>query len=152
MLWGIALCCCRMQQCHIIINGGHKSPCILKQDKALETELYDLWKLWSHVLKTSPYTWNTLPIPPPLLSFLRRERHGETWTLWRPWNAPSHFNLPRNFIREETLRVGLSQNVKFSHKDHNIIQIHNNVTWDWQYFMKYSHIQTEYREYSIQYY
>ena len=26
---------------------------------------------------------------------------------------------------------------------HNIIQIHNNLMWDWQYYVQYSHIPTE---------
>ena len=32
---------------------------------------------------------------------------------------------------------------------HNIIKIHNNVMWDWQYFTKYSTIQTEHEKYTM---
>ena len=35
---------------------------------------------------------------------------------------------------------------------HNIIQIHNNVMWDWHYSIEFSHIQYEYEKYSIDYY
>ena len=34
---------------------------------------------------------------------------------------------------------------------HNIIQTHNNVLWDWQYYAKYFHIQTKSREYYVYY-
>ena len=33
----------------------------------------------------------------------------------------------------------------------NIIKIHNNVVWDWQYFVEYSIIQTECKEYFAEY-
>lgn len=35
---------------------------------------------------------------------------------------------------------------------HNIIQIQNNILWDWRYFAEYSDIQYEYKEYPIEYY
>ena len=33
---------------------------------------------------------------------------------------------------------------------HNIIQIHNNVLWDWQCSMEYSHIEAECEEYFVE--
>ena len=35
--------------------------------------------------------------------------------------------------------------------DHNIIHIHNNSMWDWQYLVEYFIIHTECEEYSIKY-
>ena len=39
----------------------------------------------------------------------------------------------------------------FPKTDHNIIEIHNNVMWDWQYSMEYFHLQYEYWEYYVKY-
>ena len=40
------------------------------------------------------------------------------------------------------------QTNKQSHMLHNIIQCHNIVQWDWQYFEECSNIHDEYGEYS----
>ena len=33
---------------------------------------------------------------------------------------------------------------------HNIVRIHNNVLWDWQYYVEHSIIQAECEDYSAQ--
>ena len=55
-------------------------------------------------------------------------------------------NNPTNQLLKSPWNNKKSQicNIKFR----NIIQIHNNVLWDWQYYATYSHIQTGYEQYS----
>ena len=44
------------------------------------------------------------------------------------------------------IQKNITLNAKFP--QHTIIQIHNNVQWNWQYYVEYSIIQTKCEEYS----
>ena len=60
----------------------------------------------------------------------------------------------KHFIFNEGLSyVDTNERYNYPYKTikHNIIQIHNNVMWDWHHFAGYSHIQFECGEYYAKY-
>ena len=61
----------------------------------------------------------------------------------------------QRYIGMQNLRllmgVGFVAAAEVNSNPRNIIKIHNNVTWDWHDFMKYSHFEIEYGENSICY-
>ena len=56
-------------------------------------------------------------------------------------------NQLKQSLHDVVKRLGTSQWV-LTLMEHNIIQIHNIVLWNWQYYVEYSYVQTECEEYS----
>ena len=54
----------------------------------------------------------------------------------------------KNIVNYNNSKLGLPKNPLHYSSMHSIIQIHNNVLWEGQCYVEYSHIQTEYEEYS----
>ena len=76
----------------------------------------------------------------------------------KEWNSP-YFG-PNLIPFKHILKNGFNYAPALKHKinarwltnpNHNIIKIHNNVLWDWRYYVEYSIIQFECEEYFTKY-
>jgi hypothetical protein len=79
-------------------------------------------------------------------SILRR------WRTWKmSWITLTYFGCQRKEINQHILFVALNYLFVDQFIIHNIIHIHNNVPWDWQYSIEYSYNSTKLCEYSVEY-
>ena len=71
------------------------------------------------------------------------------WGLWHEHHAWAHLTFPCPF---DMPKLHMQNTTKlYTTRSHNIIQIHNSVVWDWQYYVVYSSHSAWMVEYSTKY-